>query len=125
MALESPLAGVAAVVDEEHGQHLGAGHDADELSMIAELHVIVRRWCGGAGQAKWRLRERFDDLVTDLAGVCLQDAGLIEHHALEAARIEVSQLLVVGDRDAGLHIGLCAGEVAGNAELLALAHGLV
>jgi hypothetical protein len=110
---------------EEHGQHLGAGHDADELSMVAQLHVIVWRWCGGAGQPVWRQAERLNDLVADLAGVCLEDAGLIQHHAREAAGIKVAQLLVVGDRDTGLYLSLRGSERAWNAELAALAHGLM
>ena len=93
--------------------------------MIAQLHVIVWRRCGGAGQPEWRLREGLNDLVADLAGVCLEDAALIEHHSLKAGCIKVRELFVVGDGDAGLHLGLCARKSAINAKLAAFAHGLM
>ena len=46
MTLEPPLGSVAAIMHEEHGQHLGARHHADELGMVAQLHVVVWCWRG-------------------------------------------------------------------------------
>ena len=55
--------------------------------------MVVWCWCGGARQPVRRGGKAADDLVADLAGVCLEDAALIEHNAIEAAGIEMRELL--------------------------------
>jgi hypothetical protein len=51
VALQAPLLRVAAVVGEEHGEHFSASHHAQELGVVAELHVVVRARGRRAGQA--------------------------------------------------------------------------
>jgi hypothetical protein len=43
--------------------------------------------------------ERLDDLRTGLAIVGLEDAAFVEHDPAEVGRVELVQLLVVGDVD--------------------------
>jgi hypothetical protein len=59
MTLQSPvLAGRAGVIDEPPTEHLHAPQVPKELRMIAQLHVIVWRWCCRGSETVWRGIER-------------------------------------------------------------------
>src|ERR1700722_95406 len=59
MALESPLGGLAAVMDKERGQHLSHRHDTQELCVVSEIGVIVRAGSGCTGQTIRDIARKF------------------------------------------------------------------
>ena len=122
VALESPLARVAAVVHKEHGQHFRRGHDAQEFGLIAELHVIIWRRCGSAGKAVRRALKHLNDQRPRLAGVAFQDAGFVQNDANKISRVEFVQHFIVRDDDVGasLDFGGRAAILDVNAKLRSL-----
>lgn len=43
VAFEAPLLRIAAIMHKEGGEHVGVGHHAQKLCVVAKLHEIVRR----------------------------------------------------------------------------------
>ena len=120
MAFQPPFCGVAAVVDEEHGQHFMVGHRADELRMVADFHEIVRCWSSSAGKAERNLHDRRYKLVADFSREVLHDGRFVRNDAAELRKVEFVQLLVVGDVESLLHIRHVGADFACEAEFRCL-----
>lgn len=89
------------VVHEERGEHLGAGHDAKELGMVAEFGDVVRGGGRGAREAGRNVGPLFGEPLPGAALNVLQDAGLVEDDGTERVGVELVGHLVVRDVDAG------------------------
>ena len=98
VALEPPA---VLIVDEPCRQHLGPGHDAEELAMVRQLGDVVRRRRRGAAQAIRRVGKGSDQPRACFAIVGFQPRGFIKNHPSVIARRDVVQSFVVGDLNVG------------------------
>ena len=80
VTFEPPFRCLPAIMDKEHGQHLRIGHDAQKFCVIAQLHKVIGRGGGGAGQPERRIGEKVDDLIAHFARKGFQDAGFIQNY---------------------------------------------
>ena len=91
--------------------------------MVAQLHEVIGRRCGGTGEPVRGQGKRFRDPRPCGAVVGFEDAGFIEHDAGKPPRVEVLQHLIVGDNHPVISVVRAA--VPGlDAELARLAFGL-
>lgn len=92
--------------------------------MIAEFHVVIGRRGGRTGEPIRGAFEHLDDLVPHLAGVVLQDAGLVQHHPRKTPAVEMLKHLIVRDIDPRLYIILRPADCGRISELPRLPHRL-
>src|SRR6266542_789624 len=106
MPLEAIMTALHRVIDKPAHEHLRRWHDAQELTMIADLHHIVGRRRGGTTESVGRALESFDQGTPGFAHIAFEDTALIKHHADKVVRIKVAEHLVVGDVESRMHISL-------------------
>src|ERR1044071_5942412 len=66
MAFQAPFGSVSSIVCKEHRQHFGHAHNAKEFSLVAKLHIVIRRWrCGTRQSIRYRLTT-IDNVIASL-----------------------------------------------------------
>lgn len=125
MALESPRLRVAAVVDEEFGQHFGSRAHAEKLRMVAKFRPIVRRRRRRGAELVGCRREHLEQRLQSLRRVVLDDARLVENDTAKARHVKLVQSVVVRDRDAIANVCAVASMRHANADALSFIHRLL
>src|SRR6266487_2010591 len=89
MSLQTIMAALHAVIEKPAHQHLRRWHDAQELSVIADLHHIVGRGSGGTAESIRGMGECLDQGTFGFAHIAFEDRTLIKDNTYEVVRIEM------------------------------------
>ena len=101
-------------------EHVLTRHDAEELALLAQLHMVVRGRRGGRAHPPAVPRELRPQRPRLGPGQRLEDARLVQGHSSERPHIEVVQAIVVADVDTLAGVRLLADHSHGVAPAQAL-----